>query len=147
MFSALLACGGSLLAAEPVEVHWNEFCRVAGNRLIEATKDSGEVVLGYCLVINADEVQLRTYSGIVKIGRRTLSHIVIDRSEGHQLATLGRGVRKGFKDGVNWLLSPQAMLGIVTIPAVAVWGAVSAPFCALGDLKYHLLGKEEIKLI
>jgi hypothetical protein len=35
----------------------------------------------------------------------------------------------------------------VTIPAVLVWGAVSAPFCAFGDLKHHALGKEEIKLI
>ncbi len=145
--SAFLLCGGSLYAADPVEVHWNDLCRVAQGHQIEITTDKGETVSGYCLSINAGEVQVNMEGRIVKLGRGALAHIVMERTEGHQLRSLGRGMRAGLKNGFKWLLSPSAIGGIVTIPAVLAWGAVSAPFCALGDLKYRLEGKEEIKLI
>jgi hypothetical protein len=34
---------------------------------------------------------------------------------------------------------------VVAIPATLAWGAVSAPFCLLGDLKAKLKGMQEIK--
>jgi hypothetical protein len=145
--TALLGCGSLLRAADPVEVHWNDFCKVSQGRQLEITTDAGETVSGYCLSVNADEVQDNTGGRIVKLGRKALSHVIMERTEGHQLRSLGRGMRTGLKNGWKWLLSPSAIEGIVAIPAVLAWGAVSAPFCALGDLKYHIEGREEIKLI
>jgi hypothetical protein len=145
--SALLACAGSLHAAESVEVPWNDFCRVAGSRQLEIMTSSGETVMGYCVSITADEVGVSFDNRIVKISRAALSHIQIERSQGNQLKALGRGVRKALNNGVTWLLSPSAPAGIVAIPVALAWGAVAAPFCILGDLKHHLLGKQEIKLI
>lgn len=145
--SALLASSGALYADDPVEVHWNDFCRVTQGHQVEITTDAGETVSGYCVLINADEVQVNVGGRIVKLGRKTLAHINMERSEGYQLRSLGRGMRTGLKNGFKWLLSPAAIGGVVTIPAVLVWGAVSAPFCALGDLKYRIEGKAEIKLI
>jgi len=144
--SAVLVSSGYLYAAGPVEVPWKDFCRAAAGRRVDITTGSGEAISGYCISINADEVGLRTESGIVKIGRAALSSIQMDRSEGHQLHKLGRGVRGGLKLGERWLLSPAAPAGIVTIPATLAWGALATPFCILGDLKHRLLGKEEVRL-
>jgi hypothetical protein len=146
LFSALLFCGVSAKASDAVEVPWKDFCRVAGGRQIQITTSAGETVSGYCMTISADEVGLRTPAGIVKIGRAALSHIEMDRAPGHLLASLGGGVRAGLKQGNKWLLSPQALLGVVTIPSVLAWGAVSTPFCVLGDLKHRLLGKTEVSV-
>ena len=130
----------------PTQVPWKDFCRVAGGRQLNIVTNSGENVSGYCASITVDEVSLRTPSGIVKIARSTLSHIQLERSQGRQLSSLGRGVREGLKQGADWLLSPSAPLGIITIPGTLAWAAVAAPFCALGDLRHHLLGSEEIAL-
>jgi hypothetical protein len=146
--SALLAgCVPMRAADAPVEVRWSELCRTAQNRELEITTATGETVDGYCVSINADEVGIRTGGKIVKLGRTALSRVHMERAQGHQLRSLGRGMHSGLKQGANWLLSPAALAGIVTIPATLAWGAVSAPFCILGDLKHHLLGKQEIKLI
>src|SRR5580704_4598367 len=94
MFSAVLAFGGSLYAADPVEVKWKDFCRVAGNRQIEITTDTGDTVIGYCSSVTGDEVGVTVQDKIVKYGRRALSHVQIERVEGHQLRALGRDLRK-----------------------------------------------------
>lgn len=145
--SALLAGCVPLLAADPVEVPWKDFCRVAQHRELDITTTNGDTVSGYCVSINADEVGVSTGGKIVKLGRAALSKIQMERSKGNNLRSLGRGMHTGLKQGADWLLSPRAIGGVVTIPAVLAWGAVSAPFCILGDLKHHALGKQEIKLI
>ena len=145
--SALLVFDAPSYGAEPVEVHWADFCRVAEGRQLEITTDAGETMTGYCIRINADEVQVRQGTQIVKLGRKVLAQVSIDRSEGHQLKRLGHGMRTGLKNGFKWLLSPQAIEGVVTIPATLAWGAISAPFCAIGDLKHLAEGKQQIKLI
>lgn len=128
------------------EIPWQDFCRIAGNRQLEIVTSSGGNVSGYCARITVDEVSLRTPNGIVKLGRTALSHIRMERSKGRQFANLSRGVRDGLKQGADWLLSPSAPLGIVTIPGTLAWGVVAAPFCLLGDLKHHLMGSEEVVL-
>lgn len=142
----LLIASLPAFADGPTEVPWKDFCRIAGDRQLEIVTSSGENISGYCAVITVDEVSVRTPNGIVKIGRAALAHIQMERSQGRQLSTLGHGIRGGLKQGTDWLLSPSAPLGIVTIPGTLVWGAISAPFCLLGDLKHHLMGSEEIAL-
>jgi hypothetical protein len=56
-------------------------------------------------------------------------------------------VHKGLAEGVNELLSPLAIGGIVMIPSTLAWGAVSLPFCLLGDLKAKIGGTKDIKPI
>jgi hypothetical protein len=143
----LLAGSVPVRAADPVEVLWKDFCRAAQHRELEITTTGGDTVSGYCVSINADEVGIHAGGKVVKLGRAALAKIQIERSKGNQLRSLGRGMHSGLKQGANWLLSPAAVAGIVTIPATLAWGAVSAPFCILGDLKHHALGKQEIKLI
>jgi len=147
MLSMFFAGGWSLRAAEPVEVQWRDLCRASHGRQLEIKTDVGDTVSGYCFTISADEVQIKTGSSIVKLGRKALSTVYMSRSEGPQLQRLGRGMRAGLQSGVRWLLSPAALAGVVAIPATLAWGAVSAPFCAIGDLKYLLSGKDQIKLI
>ena len=129
-------------------VHWNEICRVANGRELSITKSNGENVYGSCLSISADAIEIRTNhkNDIVKVARASLAKIELRRSKGRHLASLGRGVRTGLRDGFHWLLAPEAPLALVTIPGTIAWGAVAAPFCALGDLFYLFEGKEEIKV-
>lgn len=133
-------------ADSPTEVPWKDFCRVAGDRQLDIVTSSGENISGYCAVITVDEVSIRTPKGIVKLGRAALTHISMERSKGRQISSLGHSIRSSLKQGTDWLLSPAAPLGIVTIPGTLAWGAVAAPFCLLGDLKHHLMGSEEIAL-
>ena len=146
-FSGSLVLCGPAYSAEPVEVHWNDFCRVTEGRQLEITTDTGDTITGYCIRINADEVQVRQRAKIAKLGRKALAQITVDRSEGRQLQKLSHGIRTGLRNGFKWLLSPQAIEGIVTIPATLAWGAISAPFCAIGDLKHLAEGARQIKLI
>ena len=46
---------------------------------------------------------------------------------------MGKWLGKGFA----LLFSPKAPEGLVTIPATLAWGAVSAPFCLLGDIVHQ----------
>jgi hypothetical protein len=82
---------------------------------------------------------------VVKVARNTLSRLEIHRANGHQLRSLGDGVRGGFRWGFGSLLSPSMLVGVVAIPATLAWGAVSTSFCLLGDLKAKLEGMREIK--
>ena len=133
-------------AGESVEVRWQDFCRIAGDRQLEIVVSSGETITGYCAAISVDEVSLTTPSGIVKLTRAALSHVRMERSKGGQLASLGHGMRDGLKEGAHWLLSPSAPLGMVAIPGTLAWGAIAAPFCLIGDLRHHLLGNQEVSL-
>ena len=63
------------------------------------------------------------------------------------MSTLRRGMRKGLHDGFDLLLSPYAPAGAVLLPATLAWGAVVAPFCALGELKNKLETGREIRVI
>ncbi len=93
--------------------------------------------------IGVDEISVNTKDrGVVKVARSALSridmHLHISSHRGHELRALGHGVHVGLSHGFGWLLSPAAPLGIVTIPATLAWGAVSAPFCAIGDVAAKL---------
>ncbi|HEV2691225.1 MAG TPA: hypothetical protein VGV35_21860 [Bryobacteraceae bacterium] len=148
--ATLLAIAPQLHAAGQIQVHWNEVCRAAhGNQLTIKTAD-GQSVDGYCVSINVDEISVKTKENkVVKIARTTLSRIDMQRSknEGRELAALGKGMHKGLRKGVDWLFSPFAPLGIVTIPVTVAWGAVAAPFCILGDLAHDPNDTQEIQVI
>lgn len=148
--SAAIALTLPLHAASDIQVPWNQVCRAAGgNRLTIQTVD-GSTVDGFCMSITVDEMSINTSNGrIVKIARKALARIDMERSKnnGHQLRALGKGMRGGLRTSVGWLLSPSAALGIIGIPATLAWGAVSAPFCAIGDLIYQGNSTQQIKVI
>jgi hypothetical protein len=135
-----------LSAAEPISVQWNEVCRVANRHELVATTSAGEAIEGFCMQIDVNNLTVSTTDHrVVKIARNTLSKLEMHRANGHQLRSLGDGVRGGLKWGFDSLLSPSMLLGAVAIPATLAWGAVSTPFCLLGDLKAKLEGMQEIK--
>ncbi len=146
--SAALACTAPLFAADPIETHWNDVCKMAvGNHLVLTMAD-GTMVEGYCVRVNADEIGVRTLdSQAVTIARSALTSLRLRTTEGHQLKSLGKGLHGGLREELHWLLSPMAPLGVVALPATLAWGAAAAPFCMLGDLVDKLTPAREIKLL
>lgn len=145
---AIAASSNSLMAADQAEVQWQQVCQVTHGHELQVTTATGEKVTGYCVSIDVNQMTLSTSDHkLIKVAKATLAHLEMERSKGHQVAALRRGVHKGLADGVNNLLSPQAIGGLVLIPTTIAWGAVSLPFCLLGDLKSKLSGNREIKPI
>jgi hypothetical protein len=137
-----------LFAADSIETQWSDVCKLAGKHQLSLTTVDGDTVDGYCIKINADEIAVTTFDRrTIRIARTALSRLQLHRTKGHQLASLGKGVRSGLRQGADWLLSPRAILGVVTVPATLAWGATSAPFCILGDLVDKLTPQRDIKLL
>jgi hypothetical protein len=145
---AALTPAASLHAADTIETHWNDVCKTAaGNQLIVTTAD-GNTVEGVCIRINADEIAVATLDHrTIHIARTALSSLRMRRVKGHQLKALGRGMRAGLRQELVWLLSPEATLGLVALPATLAWGAVTAPFCILGDLVSKIAPERDVKLV
>lgn len=141
---------GIARAGDSPAVQWNQVCRVAHNRELSITTQNGETVQGYCTRINVDEIAVTTNDHrVVNIARSALTHIRVRRADtkGHQLATLGRGMRGSLKTGFEWLFTPAAPAAIVLLPGTLAWGAAAAPFCLIGDLSNKIGGSEEIKVL
>jgi len=137
-----------LSAGDALEVEWNKVCQVShGHELLVKTAH-GETVKGICISVNVDELAVRTKDNkVIRVARGAMARLDMYRSASHQLRSLGNGMHSGLKEGFDALLSPEAPVGIVLIPSTLAWGAVSAPFCILGDLKARLEGTQQIKPI
>jgi len=147
ILSAALAWTLPLLAADDIHTRWTDLCHVAGNRQLNVTTTDGATVSGSCTGTSVDELSLTANQRVVKIARATLTRIQMYQPGNHHLADLGNGMAKSFNRGFTWLFSPAAPLGLVTIPATIAWGAVSAPFCLLGDMGDNGPTTQEIKVI
>jgi hypothetical protein len=137
-------------AADPIETHWSDVCKLAasGDHLILATVDGETVESKYCVRVNADEIAVTTWDNrTIRIARAALSSLRLSSAQGHQLKSLGKGLHSGLRTGLRWLLSPMAPLGLVTVPATLAWGATAAPFCVLGDLVHKARPEREVKLL
>jgi len=135
ILSAALAWTLPLHAADDIHARWKDLCQVAGSHQLNVTTSDGNTVSGSCTSTDADGLSLTANQRVVKIARSTLTRIqMYQPGSGHHLADLGDGMSKSFRRGFGWLFSPAAPLGLVTIPATLAWGAVSAPFCLLGDM-------------
>ena len=145
----LFAITGSSLvhAADRIQVDWTQVCRAAAGNQLAITTTNGDTVDGYCIAVNVNEVSINTDHGIVKVARTAFSRIQMHRPhKGHQLRALGNMMRKSLAKESDWLLSPHAPAGLVSIPPTIAWGAVAVPFCLLGDLKDKLSGVREIQV-
>jgi hypothetical protein len=139
-----------LRADDSVRVRWTDVCKAADGHPLVITTSAGDTVAGHCLSISVDEIALTTKDrGVVRVTRAALSRIGMQRTtnDGHQLKTLRTGLHKGLSKGFEWLFSPYAPLGLVAVPATLAWGAVSAPFCLLGDVTQQIAGTQEITVI
>jgi hypothetical protein len=144
---ALAMLPSFLLASDDTQVQWNGICSAARGRELSITTSEGAIVTGYCASIDVKEITVRTPDNrMVKVGRAALSRLSFHQYKGHQLQALRHGVHKGLKDGSDNLLSVAALWGIVEIPTTLAWGAVTLPFCALGDLRSKLSGEQPIKV-
>jgi hypothetical protein len=137
-------------AADTIEAHWSDVCKLAtsGDHLILATVDGETVESRYCVRVNADEIAVTTWDNrTIHIARAALSSLRLSSAQGHQLKSLGKGVHGGLRTGLRWLLSPMAPLGLVAVPATLAWGATAVPFCVLGDLVHKARPDREVKLL
>jgi hypothetical protein len=148
ILAALTFSSLALHAADAIETKWTDLCGVSSGHELTITTAGGETVHGYCISLDVDGMRVRTQDGKVKrIARTTLARLEMSRQKGHQLSSLGKGMHNGLKFGFDSLFSPVAPVGLVAIPGTLAWGAVSAPFCILGDLNERLAGKREIKVL
>src|SRR5579862_6261206 len=134
ILSAALVWILPLHASDDIHARWSDLCRVAGSRQLNVTTSDGATVSGSCTGTDADGLSLTANQRVVKVARSTLIRIQMYEPGPHHLADLGNGMSKSFAKGFSWLFSPAAVLGLITIPSTIAWGAVSAPFCLLGDL-------------
>src|SRR5580700_2979912 len=147
IFSAALAWTFPVHAADDIHARWIDLCSVAGSHQLNVTTSDGQTVSGSCNSTDADGLSLSANQRIVKIARSTLTRIqMYQPGNGHHLADLGNGMSKSFVRGFGWLFSPAAPLGLVAIPATVAWGAVSVPFCLLGDMGDDGPTKQDITL-
>lgn len=149
-FASLLLLTLPLFGSDEIQVPWQDVCRAADGHRLTIKSANGDVVDGYCMSINVDEMAITTKDHkIVRVARATLSRIDVQRSknEGHQLAALHKEVHKSLRKGFEWLLSPSAPLGLIAIPSTLAWGIVSTPFCILGDVTHKASGTREIKVM
>lgn len=144
----ILALGSlPLRAADPVTVDWRQVCQTAGDYELIVTTSAGDTVQGYCMGVTVTELSVQTRDHrIVKVARNTLSQLVMYRRRGHQLRSLGHAMRGGFHEGFRELFTTGAVVGLVMIPGTLAWGAISAPFCAIGDLANITYYAREIKI-
>jgi len=146
--AVLAVCSPLLHAADAIEVRWSEVCSVARGRQLIISTTNGDVVYGNCMSINVDAIAISSIDHrVVRIARNTLARIQMRETTGPQLASLGRGVRSSLKQGVGFLFSPLAPVGIVQVPGTLAWGAVAAPFCLLRDLTQRAPHDREIKVL
>jgi len=137
-----------LRADDALEVQWNKVCQVTNGHELLVRTANGDEVRGICLSVNVDEMAVRTKDNkVIHVARGAMSRLEMYRSPNHQLQSLGKGMHGALQEGFKDLLSPAAVAGIVIIPGTLAWGAVSAPFCALGDLKAKLDGTRQIRPI
>lgn len=144
--ATLFALTLPLFAAEPPkEVQWSELCQASGQRPLQVTTTNGETSEGYCMFVSVNEVTLQTrHHKIVKIARDAFSRAHVRPR--HPMQALGQDMHKHLKTGIDDLLSPRAPLGLVFVPSVLAWGAIAAPFCALGELRDVVEGGQELKV-
>ena len=70
----------------------------------------------------------------VEIPRQSVSSLAIDRPSESHLQEAHHIIHIGYSTAFRRLFSPAAILGLVEVPAVTAYSAVTVPFCALGDL-------------
>jgi hypothetical protein len=134
-----------LYAGDTIDIPWNQLCRQANFHELAVTTTTGETVEGYCMMIDVNQVSVNVNGNPVKIARASIVRLLMT-SRRHNLKSLGKGVRDGLRYGFDPLLSPSALAGAMAIPSTLVWGAVSAPFCVLGDLRAKLSHNKEIRI-
>lgn len=135
-----------LCAADSTDVPWTQVCRKVSDREVLIKTATGETIQGYCVSVDVNAVSITTIDhGLVKVARNNIDRLLMF-PRGHQLRSLGKGVRGGLSYGFNALLSPSAVMGAIAIPGTLAWGAVSAPFCILGDLRAKLSHSKEITI-
>ena len=144
--SFLLLASPFLRAAE-LQTSWNDVCRVSYGHELAVTRTAGDVVYGQCYSVSPDNIVIRAQGQqLVTIARTAFSRLQM-RSKRRHLTWLGENLQGALFAGTLSLFTPYAPAGLVVIPVTLAWGAVAAPFCALGDLADKMSGPTEIKIL
>ncbi len=144
----VLAATAAVFADNTVEAHWSQECRVADGKQLMLTTTDGQQINGYCFRVNADTLALKTLDKhTVTIARKAIAGMRLRTERGRQVAALGKGVRAGVHQGHIWLFSPHAIAGLIAIPSTLAWGAMSLPFCILGDIGAPNVPDKDLKLV
>ncbi len=142
---ALFLLASVSLCAEPFQLPWKEVCHHTKDRELVITTETGETIDGYCVGIDVNEVSIETTGKPIKVAKAAVAKLrIIPRR--YRVRALGTGMQNGLTWGVRALFSPAAVAGLVTIPATLAWGAVSLPFCVIGDLGAKVEPERDIRV-
>ena len=141
----ILTLSFPIFAADTIDIPWNQLCRQLNFHEVAITTTTGETVEGYCMMIDVNQVSINVNGNPVQVARANIVRLLMTPRR-NNLKSLGKGVRGGLSYGFNALLSPSAVMGAMAIPGTLAWGAVSAPFCVLGDLRAKLSHGKEISI-
>jgi hypothetical protein len=133
-----------LSAGDPIDVQWEQICYKAINHEIVITTTSGEDVEGYCISVDPSRVSVNVKGKAIQVARASVARLFLYPPR-HQVRALGHGVLQGLRFGFGALLTPMGPSAAVAIPATLAWGAVSLPFCLLGDLRAKVEGGREVR--
>ena len=133
-----------LFAGDPIDVRWEQICYKALNHEMVITTTSGEDIEGYCVSVDVNQVSLNMKGKAIRVARSSVARLLLYPPR-HQVRSLGHGVLQGLRFGVRGLLTPCGPVAAVAIPATLAWGAVSLPFCVLGDIVGRLQSSQEIR--
>jgi hypothetical protein len=137
---AVVAAALPLYAHKPIEVHWDQLCQRTAHHEIGIKTVTGETVYGYCVQVDANAVMTNddddrrfsvNRSEVTRILMFPKRHYLRDWAE-----AVGEWLYLGFHDGFS---------GLIVIPPTLVVGAVTAPYCAVVDLRAVLIGATEIR--
>ena len=138
-FAATVVFLSHSLHAE-VPKKWSELTTYLRGKYVTIVTKDGRRMQGHFVGTSPTDVILddRTtgdlfYGNNVLVPRATFTTIRVG-SEPIQLEKLGRDLHRGYAHALRRLFSEAAPLGIVEVPIITAWAAISAPFCALGDL-------------
>jgi len=135
--NTLIAIAISLAAlhgATVKEVPWTSICNANGPKLRVTTAD-GRHLQGSCTVVEKDTIVFEIGKGqSMLLERSNIAKVEISPRRQRQLTELRQTLGRELSGSVKDLFTPMAPLALVAIPAELAWGAISTPFCAIGDL-------------
>jgi hypothetical protein len=140
---AIFAAAGFLfsnLANAQVPKKWSELTTYLKGKYVTIVTSDGRSMHGHFIGTSPTTVILDSgreadfiYSGSFEVPRASFTTIRVG-GEPINLEKLGRDLHRGYAHAFRRLFSEAAPLGIIEVPAITAWAAISAPFCALGDL-------------
>jgi hypothetical protein len=111
---------------------WDELPDVLREKNVTAVLHGGHAERGTFVEIGPDVLVLLGKARI-EIPRKSISSLAIEHPAKSHLEDAHHVIHVGYSTAFRRLFSPAAILGIIEVPIMTGYSAVTLPFCALGD--------------